>query len=46
MKKYYSFVSGIWRFANAQYVINYKKVADTYFENKDYYAASTFYKKP
>ncbi|WP_316825882.1 OmpA family protein [Pedobacter miscanthi] len=32
-------------FANAQYVINYKKVADTYFENKDYYAASTFYKK-
>lgn len=32
-------------FANAQYVVNYKKVADTYFENKDYYAASTFYKK-
>jgi len=32
-------------FAHAQYVVNYKKVADTYFENKDYYAASTFYKK-
>ncbi|MDQ0637395.1 tetratricopeptide (TPR) repeat protein [Pedobacter sp. W3I1] len=32
-------------YANAQYVVNYKKVADTYFENKDYYAASTFYKK-
>ncbi|RZK18092.1 MAG: hypothetical protein EOO86_11010 [Pedobacter sp.] len=32
-------------FANAQYVVNYKRVADTYFENKDYYAASTFYKK-
>jgi OOP family OmpA-OmpF porin len=32
-------------FANAQFVVNYKKVADTYFENKDYYAASTFYKK-
>jgi len=32
-------------FANAQYVVNYKKVADTYFENKDYYAAATFYKK-
>ncbi|TCD12505.1 hypothetical protein EZ449_00190 [Pedobacter frigidisoli] len=32
-------------FANAQYVVNYKKIADTYFENKDYYAASTFYKK-
>jgi len=32
-------------FAKAQYVVNYKKVADTYFENKDYYAASTFYKK-
>lgn len=32
-------------FAQAQYVVNYKKVADTYFENKDYYAASTFYKK-
>jgi len=31
--------------ASAQYVVNYKKVADTYFENKDYYAASTFYKK-
>ncbi len=31
--------------AQAQYVVNYKKVADTYFENKDYYAASTFYKK-
>ncbi|PWS27469.1 hypothetical protein DHW03_07655 [Pedobacter yonginense] len=31
--------------ANAQFVVNYKKVADTYFENKDYYAASTFYKK-
>ncbi|WP_086003382.1 PD40 domain-containing protein [Pedobacter agri] len=32
-------------YANAQYVVNYKRVADTYFENKDYYAASTFYKK-
>jgi len=32
-------------FTQAQYVVNYKKVADTYFENKDYYAASTFYKK-
>lgn len=31
--------------ASAQFVVNYKKVADTYFENKDYYAASTFYKK-
>ncbi|WP_131539494.1 OmpA family protein [Pedobacter nototheniae] len=31
--------------ANAQYVVDYKKVADTYFQNKDYYAASTFYKK-
>lgn len=31
--------------ANAQYVANYKKVADSYFEKKDYYAASTFYKK-
>ena len=31
--------------ANAQFVVNYKRVADTYFENKDYYAASTFYKK-
>ncbi|WP_231463612.1 OmpA family protein [Pedobacter sp. Leaf132] len=31
--------------ANAQYVVNYKKVADAYFQNKDYYAASTFYKK-
>lgn len=31
--------------AKAQYVVNYKRVADTYFENKDYYAASTFYKK-
>ncbi|NTE03466.1 OmpA family protein [Agrobacterium tumefaciens] len=31
--------------AEAQYVVNYKKVADTYFENRDYYAASTFYKK-
>jgi outer membrane protein OmpA-like peptidoglycan-associated protein len=31
--------------SQAQYVVNYKKVADTYFENKDYYAASTFYKK-
>lgn len=30
---------------NAQYVVNYKKVADAYFQNKDYYAASTFYKK-
>lgn len=32
-------------YANAQFVVNYKRVADTYFENKDYYAASTFYKK-
>lgn len=32
-------------YANAQFVVNYKKVADTYFENKDYYAASTFYKR-
>ncbi|WP_316801048.1 OmpA family protein [Pedobacter frigidisoli] len=32
-------------FAHAQYVVNYKRVADTYFENGDYYAASTFYKK-
>ncbi|WP_443945861.1 OmpA family protein [Pedobacter sp. AW1-32] len=32
-------------FAQAQYVANYKRVADTYFENKDYYAAATFYKK-
>ena len=24
-------------YANAQYVVNYKRVADTYFENKDYY---------
>ncbi|WP_316829610.1 OmpA family protein [Pedobacter aquatilis] len=31
--------------AKAQYVVNYKKVADAYFQNKDYYAASTFYKK-
>jgi len=31
--------------AQAQYVVNYKRVADTYFENRDYYAASTFYKK-
>ncbi|GGE61897.1 WD40 repeat protein [Pedobacter psychrotolerans] len=31
--------------AKAQYVVNYKRVADTYFENRDYYAASTFYKK-
>lgn len=31
--------------ANAQYVVNYKKVADAYFQNKDYYAAATFYKK-
>ncbi|WP_316739379.1 OmpA family protein [Pedobacter aquatilis] len=30
---------------DAQYVVNYKKVADAYFQNKDYYAASTFYKK-
>ncbi|RZL66010.1 MAG: hypothetical protein EOO93_06100 [Pedobacter sp.] len=29
----------------AQYVVNYKKVADTYFQSKDYYAAATFYKK-
>lgn len=29
----------------AQYVVNYKKVADAYFQSKDYYAASTFYKK-
>jgi len=32
-------------FAQAQYVVNYKRVADTYFENQDYYAAATFYKK-
>ncbi|MFC4210217.1 OmpA family protein [Pedobacter lithocola] len=31
--------------AEAQYVVNYKKVADAYFQSKDYYAASTFYKK-
>lgn len=31
--------------ANAQYVVNYKKVADTYFQGGDYYAAATFYKK-
>lgn len=31
--------------AEAQYVVNYKKVADAYFQNRDYYAASTFYKK-
>jgi OOP family OmpA-OmpF porin len=31
--------------AKAQYIINYKKIADTYFEQKDYYAAATFYKK-
>ena len=31
--------------SKAQFVVNYKKVADAYFENKDYYAASTFYKK-
>jgi OOP family OmpA-OmpF porin len=31
--------------AQAQYVVNYKKVADAYFKNRDYYAASTFYKK-
>jgi len=30
---------------NAQYVVNYKKVADAYFQSKDYYAAATFYKK-
>lgn len=29
----------------AQYVVNYKKVADAYFQTKDYYAAATFYKK-
>ncbi|GGI24487.1 OmpA family protein [Pedobacter mendelii] len=29
----------------AQYVVNYKKVADAYFQSRDYYAASTFYKK-
>ncbi|MFC3559451.1 OmpA family protein [Pedobacter jamesrossensis] len=29
----------------AQYVANYKKVADVYFQNKDYYAAASFYKK-
>lgn len=31
--------------ANAQYLVDYKKVADAYFEQKNYYAASTFYKK-
>jgi len=29
----------------AQYVVNYKKVADAYFQSKDYYAAATFYKR-
>lgn len=29
----------------AQYSVDYKKVADAYFQNKNYYAASTFYKK-
>ncbi|WP_443936699.1 OmpA family protein [Pedobacter sp. MW01-1-1] len=31
--------------ALAQHVVDYKKVADAYFENHNYYAASTFYKK-
>ncbi|RYE13166.1 MAG: hypothetical protein EOP51_30235, partial [Sphingobacteriales bacterium] len=29
----------------AQYVVNYRRAADAYFQNKDYYAAASFYKK-
>ncbi|WP_316804691.1 OmpA family protein [Pedobacter nototheniae] len=46
MKKIFLFLLFVYAgAANAQYVVDYKKVADTYFQNKDYYAASTFYKK-
>jgi len=31
--------------AQAQYVTNNKRVADVYFQNKDYYAAAEYYKK-
>ncbi|MGY0038784.1 hypothetical protein [Pedobacter sp. NJ-S-72] len=31
--------------AQAQYITNNKRVADVYFQNKDYYAAAEYYKK-
>jgi len=31
--------------AQAQYVTNNKRIADVYFQNKDYYAAAEYYKK-
>ncbi|TZF82051.1 OmpA family protein [Pedobacter sp. BS3] len=31
--------------AKAQYVPNYKRAADVYFQNKEYYAAADYYKK-
>lgn len=31
--------------AKAQYVANNKRIADVYFQNKDYYAAAEYYKK-
>ncbi|RYE14295.1 MAG: hypothetical protein EOP51_28410, partial [Sphingobacteriales bacterium] len=30
---------------SAQYSVNYRRAADTYFQNKEYFTAATFYKK-